>query len=139
MNTLHVGVCRERNVPEPVMKPLTAGAGMNSTSQPIRSRPIRRTIKPQMKATVVAICGPSHSPGWWLLTCLIICETVRDITATGPMETSLDVANNCACRMSGRNPGNYTGGCCTYAVDEDANECRVETIFRWECSNLTEA
>lgn len=57
---------------EPVMKPLTAGAGMNSTIQPSRRSPMPRTMKPcvdgwesdtgsedqrltEMKATVVAI------------------------------------------------------------------------------------
>ena len=33
-------------IAEPVMKPLTAGAGMNSTIHPSRKRPIPRTVKP---------------------------------------------------------------------------------------------
>ena len=79
---------------EPVMKPLTAGAGMNSTSQPIRRRPTPRTMQPVKKANNVAISGPDHSFGWCASTCWIICATVTDITATGPMDTSLDVAKN---------------------------------------------
>lgn len=46
---------------EPVMKPLTAGMGMNSTSHPIRRRPMPSTMKPQMNASAVAIVGPSSS------------------------------------------------------------------------------
>lgn len=80
---------------DPVIKPLTAGAGMNSTSQPRWRRPIPRTMKPQMKATVVAICGPAHLSGWASLMNLMIWDTVRDMTATGPMETSFEVAKNC--------------------------------------------
>ena len=53
-------------------------------------------MKPQMKATVVAICGDDHTSGWAALTSLMIWETVKDMTATGPMETSFDVANNYA-------------------------------------------
>ena len=59
------------------------------------------------------------------------------MTATGPMETSLEVAKNWRkCIM-------YVGQLiiagserllrminCTYAVDEDTDESRVETIFR---------
>lgn len=67
---------------------------MNSTSQPILSKPMPKTMKPQMKATVVAICGAGHWLGWALLILLIIWATSRDMTATGPMETSLDVAKN---------------------------------------------
>lgn len=48
---------------EPVMKPLTAGAGMNSTSQPILKSPIARTMKPQMKASVVAMSDACHLSG----------------------------------------------------------------------------
>ena len=48
---------------EPVMKPLTAGKGMNSTSQPRRRSPSPRTIEPVKKAKTVAIWGPVHSPG----------------------------------------------------------------------------
>ena len=79
---------------DPVMKPLTAGAGMNSTSHPKRNRPMARTINPQMNATVVAICGCDHSSGCASVTCLMIWATVRDITATGPIETSFEVAKN---------------------------------------------
>lgn len=79
---------------DPVIKPLTAGAGMNSTSHPNLSRPMPSTMKPQMNDRVVAICGPSHIPGCASFTCLIIWETVSDITATGPIDTSLEVAKN---------------------------------------------
>jgi hypothetical protein len=47
-----------------------------------------------MNATVVAIWGPSQTFGWALFTCLMIWATVRDITATGPIETSFEVAKN---------------------------------------------
>lgn len=47
-------------IAEPVMKPLTAGAGMNSTSHPMRKRPIPRTMNPVMKAKTVAIWGPEN-------------------------------------------------------------------------------
>ncbi len=67
---------------------------MNSTSQPRRKRPMPNTMKPHMKATVVAICGPDQTFGWCSLTDAMMRETVRDMTATGPMETSLEVANN---------------------------------------------
>lgn len=67
---------------------------MNSTSHPRRKIPMPSTMKPQMNATVVAICGPGQTPGWCSLTVAMIRETVRDMTATGPMETSLEVANN---------------------------------------------
>lgn len=80
---------------DPVIKPLTAGMGMNSTIQPSRKMPMPKTMKPQMKATVVAISGPLHTSGCDLLTCVIICDTVRDMTATGPIETSLEVAKSC--------------------------------------------
>lgn len=40
---------------EPVIKPLTAGSGMNSTIHPILNNPMPSTMKPQMKETVVAI------------------------------------------------------------------------------------
>jgi hypothetical protein len=40
---------------EPVMKPLIAGKGINSTIQPRRRRPTPRTIKPVKKAKTVAI------------------------------------------------------------------------------------
>lgn len=76
------------------MKPLTAGAGMNSTSQPIRSKPTPRTITPQINARVVAISGPVHRFGCFASTILMIWDTVRDMTATGPIETSLAVAKN---------------------------------------------
>lgn len=79
---------------EPVMKPLMAGAGMNSTSQPILKSPIARTIIPQVNASVVAMSGPDHLPGNLESTEAMISATVRDITATGPMDTSLDVAKN---------------------------------------------
>ena len=59
------------------------------------------------------------------------------MTATGPMETSLEVAKNWRKRIM------YVGQLiiaeserllrminCTYAVDEDTDESRVETIFR---------
>ena len=55
---------------------------------------MHKTMKPHMKATVVAICGPSHISGCASLTCLMIWATVRDMTATGPMDTSLEVAKN---------------------------------------------
>ena len=48
---------------DPVMNPLTAGAGMNSTNHPRRKRPIPNTMNPQIKATVVAIWGPDHTFG----------------------------------------------------------------------------
>ena len=46
-------------IAEPVMKPVTAGCGMNSTSQPRRRRPSPRTMKPQRSDRVVAIICPS--------------------------------------------------------------------------------
>jgi hypothetical protein len=67
----------------PVMKPLTAGAGMNSTTQPILSMPTAKVMKPQMNPRVVAICGLDHRFGWVRVTWLMISPTVRDITATG--------------------------------------------------------
>ena len=79
---------------EPVIKPLIAGAGINSTIQPILRRPIPSTMKPHMKETAVAMTWGSHFPGWSLFTAEMIWETVNDITATGPMETSFDVAKN---------------------------------------------
>jgi len=51
-------------IAEPDMKPLTAGAGMNSTSQPILSMPIPRVMKPVMKASELAISGGVHTPGY---------------------------------------------------------------------------
>jgi hypothetical protein len=79
---------------EPVMKPATAGVGINSTIQPMRKRPIPRTIKPHMKARVMAICTLSHSSpcDFWMY--LMMLATSRDMTATGPIDTSLDVAKN---------------------------------------------
>ena len=82
-------------IAEPVMKPLTAGVGMNSTIHPSLSRPIPRTIKPQMKATAVAIVWGSHTSGCESVTCLTISAMVIDITATGPIDTSFEVAKNC--------------------------------------------
>lgn len=55
---------------------------------------MRRTMNPQINATVVAICGPSQTLGWWASTCSMMRATVRDMTATGPMETSFDVPNS---------------------------------------------
>ena len=73
------------------MKPETAGPGMNSTIQPSLSKPMPRTMKPQMKARQTAICGPVYksdcSCTWWMTL-----ETSSDMTATGPIETSLLVA-----------------------------------------------
>lgn len=54
-----------------------------------------RTMNPQRKATVVAIWGPSHLFGWDFSTLLMMFATVRDMTATGPIETSFEVAKNC--------------------------------------------
>lgn len=74
------------------MNPETAGWGMNSTSQPSRRRPMPRTMKPQMNARQVAITGAVHSLGCAAITALMMLPVSRDITATGPIETSLDVA-----------------------------------------------
>jgi hypothetical protein len=82
-------------IADPVINPLTAGVGMNSTSQPRRKRPIPSTINPQTKASVVAISGPDHLPGCAASTARITWATVSDITATGPIETSFEVAKNC--------------------------------------------
>lgn len=57
---------------EPVIKPLTAGSGMNSTIHPRRSKPIPKTMKPQMKERVVAISGPVQTLGCALSTWVMI-------------------------------------------------------------------
>ena len=100
-----------------------------------------RTMKPQTKATVVAICGPSHLSGWLALMNRMIWATVRDMTATGPMDTSLEVAKNCAwtvCvnhngekRKHGRGRKEVRSMPSTYAVDQDADEGGVEAILWW--------
>jgi hypothetical protein len=82
-------------IADPVMKPLTAGAGINSTIQPIRRMPMARTMNPHRNATFVAIKGPDHVLGNFLSTALMIWEIVKATIATGPIETSLEVAKNC--------------------------------------------
>lgn len=94
---------------------------------------MHRTMKPQMKATVIAICGPSHLSGWWASTCLIIWEIVRDMTATGPIETSLDVANSFGLISS---VVAHVCGEGTYTVNEHSNEGGVEPILRGKGGNL---
>ena len=79
---------------EPVMKPATAGVGMNSTSQPSRSRPIASTMKPHMKDSVTAIWTLLHLVPYAAWTLPITVATSRHITATGPIDTSFEVAKN---------------------------------------------
>jgi hypothetical protein len=67
----------------PVMNPLTAGAGMNSTIQPILSKPTPRTIQPQMKPIAVPICGAVHLCGYSASIFVTTFPTNKDITATG--------------------------------------------------------
>jgi hypothetical protein len=43
---------------------------------------------------VVAICGESQRSPCAAWMCLMMFATSRDMTATGPMETSLEVAKN---------------------------------------------
>jgi DNA-directed RNA polymerase subunit L len=81
-------------IADPVMKPLTAGAGINSTIQPIRRRPMARMMNPDRNARFVAIVGLDHVLGNCLSTALMIWETVKATIATGPIETSLEVAKN---------------------------------------------
>jgi hypothetical protein len=53
---------------EPVMKPLTAGAGMNSTSHPSLKRPKPKVINPVITARLDAMTCPSQTPGCLLST-----------------------------------------------------------------------
>ena len=114
------------------MKPATAGIGMSSTTQPKRSSPMPKTMNPHMNAKFVAICGLDHSCGCLLSTYVIICETVRDMTATGPIEISLDVANNWrevwVCKDTLHRM--------THAICYNSNKSRVKTILRWQGCNL---
>lgn len=106
-----------------IKKVTYAGAGMNSTIHPRRRRPMPSTIKPQNKATVVAIWGAGQAPGCFSLTCAMILATSSDMTATGPMETSLEVAKNCGAGSDHGVTSNMVQY--AYAVDEDTNEARV--------------
>jgi hypothetical protein len=81
-------------IADPVMKPLTAGAGINSTIQPMCRMPMARTMNPHRNARFVAMRGLDHLSGNCLSTALMIWETVKATTATGPIETSLEVAKN---------------------------------------------
>lgn len=80
----------------------------------------------QMKATVVAICGPPHVLGWEACTCLMIWAMVSDMTATGPIDTSLEVAKNWGVINMVIETKMEAGA---HAVDGDTDEGRVETIF----------
>jgi hypothetical protein len=77
---------------DPVMKPLMAGIGMKSTIQAMRRSPMTRTMNPEVKPAVIAIVGLSHTPGCSFCTRWMTLAIVSDKTATGPIDTSLEVA-----------------------------------------------
>ena len=82
----------EMVIAEPVMKPAIAVYGMNSIKKSSRRRPMPRVIMPQKKASVVAISGAVNSlplDDWTEAITVAVC---KDMTATGPMVTSFDVA-----------------------------------------------
>lgn len=76
------------------MKPLTAGAGMNSTNHPKRNSPSPRTMNPHRNDKVVAIVGASQTPGWECNIRATMFPVCNDMTATGPIDTSFEVAKN---------------------------------------------
>lgn len=66
-----------------------------STIHPRRRRPMTRTMAPQMSARAVAMTLPGMSaPPGCSWTCLMTLDTSSDMTATGPIVTSLDVAKS---------------------------------------------
>lgn len=77
---------------DPVMKPAMAVKGINSIRKSSRRRPMPRVMMPQKKARVVAIWGAVNSLPVDARTDAMTFAVCRDITATGPMVTSLDVA-----------------------------------------------
>ena len=79
---------------EPVMKPLTAGAGINSTSHPILRSPIAKMINPDIAAILDATSGPVQTPGCLDSTWSMIWAVSKDRTVIGPIETSFEVANS---------------------------------------------
>jgi hypothetical protein len=61
----------------------------------------------------------------------MICDTIKDMTATGPIETSLEVAKNWKkIRML-----YYARKSPAYAVNQGANKRRVQAVFSRKCSD----
>ena len=79
-------------IAEPVMKPAIAGTGMNSTIKPSRRIPSPRVMTPQKNASVVAINSGDHWLGYADWTDAMTEAVCNDMTATGPIVTSFDVA-----------------------------------------------
>jgi hypothetical protein len=79
---------------DPVIKPVIAGAGMNSTTQPMRRIPMPRATNPHKNARLVAISEADQVLGLWESTALMIWATVNDMIAVGPIEISLEVAKS---------------------------------------------
>lgn len=103
---------RHQLTAEPVIKPATAGAGMNSVihlegkrsqleyssreaswsaTHPSRSSPKPRVMTPHMNASALAITSGLHSVDLPMTLVMTLCVW-RDMTATGPTDTSFEVA-----------------------------------------------
>ena len=81
---------------EPVMKPATAFREISSTKKPKRSIPNPVATIPQSKQRVVAMIGAVTSvwsSGYFFRTSAMTLAVYSDITATGQIQTSFDVAN----------------------------------------------
>ena len=65
---------------------------LNSTMKPTLSNPMARTMIPQMNARQTAICGALYSSPNLFCTLAMMLPVSRLMTATGPIETSFEVA-----------------------------------------------
>jgi hypothetical protein len=70
-------------IPEPVMKPDTAGKAMKSTSQPNRRSPTNVTKHPERSASADAMTYRSYSFGRTSCACVRISPVTIERTATG--------------------------------------------------------
>lgn len=94
LNPIMVGTCPAAMlIADPVMKAEMAARVMNSVSQPSLANPRKQMIPPQTMARADATTW-AGTLGSFLWTSVMTFPVMVDMTATGPIVMSFDVAKN---------------------------------------------